>query len=77
MEWLVKYLYKTHPTRMTMQCHEALSMFLNSIVKDLWRKMETFRSYDEAPELAQPTKLVKDAQFLFATINVIIVYYYF
>jgi len=61
---------------MTMQCHQALSTFLNTIVTDLWTKMETFRAYDNT-ELTEHRKLVKDAQFLFATINVIIVYYYF
>jgi len=59
MEWLVKYLYKTHPTQMTMQCHDAISMYLHSVVKELWIKIENFRDYDAMMLKTEKPKRVK------------------
>ncbi|EFN67896.1 hypothetical protein EAG_07959 [Camponotus floridanus] len=45
---LFQYLSRTYPTQMTAQCQEAMSKFMDSVIKELFVKMELFRDYDVA-----------------------------
>ncbi|XP_011257028.1 uncharacterized protein LOC105251744 [Camponotus floridanus] len=58
---LFQYLSRTYPTQMTAQCQEAMSKFMDSVIKELFVKMELFRDYDVAQSgEATRSKLVKD-----------------
>lgn len=45
---LFDYLSRTYPTQMTVECQGAMSKFMESVIKELFVKMETFRNYDVA-----------------------------
>ncbi|XP_014472410.1 PREDICTED: uncharacterized protein LOC106743263 isoform X1 [Dinoponera quadriceps] len=45
---LLGYLSHTYPTRMTAQCQHAMSQYMDSITRELSKKMEIFRCYDIA-----------------------------
>ncbi|XP_032669399.1 uncharacterized protein LOC116843244 isoform X2 [Odontomachus brunneus] len=45
---LLDYLSQTYPKLMTAQCRDAMSKYMESIAKELSKKMEIFRCYDIA-----------------------------
>nr|XP_012220992.1 PREDICTED: uncharacterized protein LOC105671417 [Linepithema humile] len=59
---LFEYLSQTYPAQMTSQCREAMSRFMDKIIKQLSIKMEAFRRYDDAQsDSTARSKSVKDA----------------
>ncbi|XP_029172406.1 uncharacterized protein LOC114941551 [Nylanderia fulva] len=45
---LFEYLSRMYPAYMTAHCQQAMSKFMDSVIKELFVKMKTFRDYDVA-----------------------------
>ncbi|XP_050463351.1 uncharacterized protein LOC126857711 isoform X2 [Cataglyphis hispanica] len=64
---LFEYLTRMYPAQMTVECKRAMSKFMESVVRQLYEKMKTFREYDAAQlRVATRSKLLWERCPLFA-----------